>query len=110
MRLGLKLFRTQLDREAQLHGGVGSIIQSVSIEASHDEGWFVCRRLWFQDQSDAIVCIALNVLQQKRNCTIEIAPVRGNKVHVLSAAGAGRRFSRRSARARLRKLNEDAHC
>ncbi|PLC44673.1 hypothetical protein C0Q88_08320 [Ralstonia pickettii] len=57
------LLRSQLDRKTQLHGGVRSIVQSMSVETSDYKCRFVSRRRRFQDERDAVVCVALNVLK-----------------------------------------------
>lgn len=58
------LFRSQPDRKTQLHRSVGSLEQLVPVEAPDDEGWLVGRPLRLQDESYAVVCIALDVLEQ----------------------------------------------
>lgn len=110
LRLRALLFRSQPNRKTQLHRGVRSIVQSMPVETSDDEGRFVGRRRGFQDERYAVVCVALNVLQQQSHRAIEIAPIPRSETRVLRFALARWRCSRRCARAWLRKLNEDAHC
>lgn len=102
------LLRSQLDRKTQLHRSVRSIVQSMPVETSDDEGWLLGRRRRFQDERDAVVCVALNVLEQQGHRAIEIAAIRSSKTYVLCFALG--RYSRLCARAWLRKGNEDAHC
>lgn len=102
------LFRPQLDHKTQLHGSVRSIVQSMPVETSDNEGRFVGRRRGFQDERYAVVCVALNVLEQQSHRAIEIAPIRSSKTYVLCFALG--RYSGLCARAWLRKRNEDAHC